>query len=260
MLAEACATVWSAASCRRACGRRRGVSRGRTGGPEVQALAFTIERSRSRCAGGARGRRAPRPHVPTLRLANPLTEAGQLLASPDRSSSRLERPERPPNCSRGLPAPRARAARRPRWCLPLCASPSSSSGEGAGAWRGRATSRRRSISRRRSRSPSLPRTPSSAARLAAATGDEAGCRNHAGRADATRQAPQEFGRLYVQAALGLLELALGRPETAISACFPPPSSRGHGVGEPNVVHWQVDLVEAYVRRASRRPRVSRSGS
>ena len=87
------------------------------------------------------------------------------------------------------------------------------------------------------------------ARLAAATGDEQGCRAHAARALALIDAhANELGRLYVLSALGLLELGLGNIRAAIDHLVRAQAlADSHGLAEPNVVHWQADLIEAYVR-------------
>ena len=87
------------------------------------------------------------------------------------------------------------------------------------------------------------------ARLAAAAGDERRCRDHAARAmtligthDIT------LGRLYVDSALGLLELGLGRVGAAIRILERARDlADRQGLAEPNIVHWQPDLIEAYVR-------------
>ena len=87
------------------------------------------------------------------------------------------------------------------------------------------------------------------ARLAAATGDEQGCRDHAARAiSLIDEHRNELGRLYVHSARGLLELGLGRMDAAIRQLeLARDLAESHGLGEPNVVHWQADLAEAYVR-------------
>jgi DNA-binding CsgD family transcriptional regulator len=58
----------------------------------------------------------------------------------------------------------------------------------------------------------------------------------------------EIGRLYVHSAFGLLELGLGRISAAIRQLeLVREVAERHRLGEPNVVQWQPDLVEAYVR-------------
>ena len=98
------------------------------------------------------------------------------------------------------------------------------------------------------------------ARLAAATGDEQRCRDHAAHALALiDEHDNELGRLYVHSALGLLELGLGRTEPAIRHLERARElAERHGLAEPNVVHWQADLIEAYVRaRRARSPHSTR---
>ena len=87
------------------------------------------------------------------------------------------------------------------------------------------------------------------ARLAAAVGDERRCRDLASHAMRLADEHQiEIGRLYVRAALGLLELGLGRIDAAIRELEQARDlAERHGLAEPNVVHWQADLIEAYVR-------------
>jgi DNA-binding CsgD family transcriptional regulator len=89
----------------------------------------------------------------------------------------------------------------------------------------------------------------SLARLAAAAGDEPRCRDHAARALALiDEHHNELGRLYVHSAVGLLELGLGRVAEAIQTLEGAQElARQHGLAEPNIVHWQADLIEAYVR-------------
>ena len=90
------------------------------------------------------------------------------------------------------------------------------------------------------------------ARLAAATGDERRCRDlvaHALRL--INEYDLELGRPYLDSALGLLELGLGRMESAIRHLQSVNDFAGrHALAEPNIVHWQADLVEAYVRAGS----------
>jgi DNA-binding CsgD family transcriptional regulator len=87
------------------------------------------------------------------------------------------------------------------------------------------------------------------ARLAAAAGEERRCRDHAGQAlKLIDKHHNELGRLYLQSALGLLELGLGHVEPAIRTLeCARDHAELHGIAEPNIVHWQPDLVEAYAR-------------
>jgi DNA-binding CsgD family transcriptional regulator len=86
------------------------------------------------------------------------------------------------------------------------------------------------------------------ARIEAARGDEDDCRRHAQRALALA-----YGRIgavvaSASAALGLLELGLGRPDEAIVHLEEIARlAAAHGLREPAVVQWAPDLVEAFVR-------------
>ena len=96
--------------------------------------------------------------------------------------------------------------------------------------------------------------PECLARLAATAGQEQRCRDHAAHAlSLIDPHHNELGRLYVHSALGLLELGLGRMDSAIRhlTCARDLAER-HGLAEPNVVHWQADLIEAHVARADNR--------
>lgn len=83
--------------------------------------------------------------------------------------------------------------------------------------------------------------------LAAAAGDAGECREHAARAT-TLQHGSQFGRLYIYSALGLLELSLDRVTPAIHNLERARDvAESNGMTEPNIVHWQADLIEAYAR-------------
>jgi DNA-binding CsgD family transcriptional regulator/tetratricopeptide (TPR) repeat protein len=89
------------------------------------------------------------------------------------------------------------------------------------------------------------------ARIEAVLGREEACRDHVAAAlDDARRLGMTAIENYAAAALGLLELGLGHPERAAAHLVE--CSRlelRHGLGLPTVVHWQADLVEAYVRSA-----------
>ncbi|MEZ5102356.1 MAG: AAA family ATPase [Thermoleophilia bacterium] len=87
------------------------------------------------------------------------------------------------------------------------------------------------------------------ARLDAATGDEAGCREALARAR-TIVEPAGIGSLltFACAVEGFLELGLGRVDEAIAALEEVERvTLEHGLEEPTLVPWAPDLVEAYVR-------------
>jgi DNA-binding CsgD family transcriptional regulator len=87
------------------------------------------------------------------------------------------------------------------------------------------------------------------AHVEAGQGREDDCRLHAGRAlELVEATGSESIRTYAWSSLGFLELTLGRPEQAR-----PHLERvtrlvvEHGLGEPGVVWWAPDLIEAYTR-------------
>lgn len=87
------------------------------------------------------------------------------------------------------------------------------------------------------------------ARAEAAAGREQATREHA---DQALKLAEQAGTLsittYARAALGLLELGLARPERAREQLAPLPElTLGHGLGEPGVVCWQPDWIEANIR-------------
>ncbi|MCA1707923.1 MAG: LuxR C-terminal-related transcriptional regulator, partial [Actinobacteria bacterium] len=87
------------------------------------------------------------------------------------------------------------------------------------------------------------------ARLAATAGDEQQCREHAAQAMSLIDSHNnELGRLYIDSALGLLELSLGRMTPAIEYLERARDlTQRHKLGNPNIVHWHADLIEAYIR-------------
>jgi DNA-binding CsgD family transcriptional regulator len=91
------------------------------------------------------------------------------------------------------------------------------------------------------------------ARLAAARGEERRCRRIVSRSlGLVREYRMELGRPYLGSALGLLELGLGRIEPAIRHLESVQAfAEQSGLAEPNIVHWQPDLVEAYARAGKR---------
>jgi len=86
------------------------------------------------------------------------------------------------------------------------------------------------------------------ARVEAAQGREEDCRAHIDRA--LEIAPLRIGAVvaYAVTTLGLLELGLGRSEEAIGLFEGlAPQVEERGLGEPAVIQWQPDLIEAYAR-------------
>lgn len=87
------------------------------------------------------------------------------------------------------------------------------------------------------------------ARVEAGRGREMECRRHAESALAIADSLGLASvRNYAHAAMGLLELGLGRPEVAITELERArETGRLHGVSEPTVIQFEADLIEAYVR-------------
>ena len=83
----------------------------------------------------------------------------------------------------------------------------------------------------------------------AGRGEATACRNHLARANAlVTRTGASSGHAYTGAALGLLELGLGRPDAAVAALEPVARfTKVNGLREPQVVQWAPDLVEALVR-------------
>jgi DNA-binding CsgD family transcriptional regulator len=87
------------------------------------------------------------------------------------------------------------------------------------------------------------------ARITAAAGDEQRCRDIVARGlSLVDEYGVELGRAYLDSALGLLELGLGRTEPAIRHLESVEDfAEQRALAEPNIVHWQADLIEAYIR-------------
>jgi DNA-binding CsgD family transcriptional regulator len=91
------------------------------------------------------------------------------------------------------------------------------------------------------------------ARVEAALGREAECRSHmAASLEIVDLLGAEIVRGYVACTLGLLELGLGRAEEAVAALEELAGFLGERpAGDPAVMQWPPDLVEAYVRLGRR---------
>jgi DNA-binding CsgD family transcriptional regulator len=87
------------------------------------------------------------------------------------------------------------------------------------------------------------------ARAEAATGREEATREHIDQAlSLAEQAGTGSIPTYARAVLGLLELGLSRPDRAAEQLAPlPDRTRQQGLGEPGVVCWQPDWIEANIR-------------
>ena len=82
----------------------------------------------------------------------------------------------------------------------------------------------------------------------AGRGEATSCRDHLARANAlVTRSGASSGHTATGAALGLLELGLGRPDLAVAALEPVARfTQVNGLREPQVVQWAPDLVEALV--------------
>jgi DNA-binding CsgD family transcriptional regulator len=87
------------------------------------------------------------------------------------------------------------------------------------------------------------------ARIEALLGREHECREHLTEAVVLARSSGIVASLaYASSVLGLLELGLGHPEEAIRALAPVAQrALAHGLEQPNVIPWQQDLIEAYIR-------------
>jgi DNA-binding CsgD family transcriptional regulator len=86
------------------------------------------------------------------------------------------------------------------------------------------------------------------ARIEAAKGDEISCREHAIRAIELGEHRIGAAVGFGLSALGLLELGLGRPEEAFDILGRLAMlASDRGLGEPNVVQWAPDFIEACIR-------------
>jgi DNA-binding CsgD family transcriptional regulator len=251
MLAEACLHCLLGAETRRAlAAAREAVSVAATASVGVQAysatmLAGALVMTGEREEAGALLDR----FLPVVRGGDPLTEAGELVSVAAQCYFWLDRREVASELLAWLIAS-ARAASAPAALL-LPLSCRAELDLRAGRWEVAAAQLDEiaHLGDEMAESVYAAYAFECLARLAAAAGDERRCRDHAAHAmTLIDKHHNELGRLYVQSALGLLELGLGHVAPAIRTLE---SARDlaerHGVTEPNIVHWQPDLVEAYAR-------------
>jgi len=187
--------------------------------------------------------------LPLLRAADPLAEAGQLVSLAAQCYFWLDRHDVASELLAELTGAARRASALAALVVPLCCR--AELDFRVGRWTV-ATARFEEaidLGEEMSQSVFAAYAPECLARLAAASGDEERCREHAAHAiDLIDRHRNELGRLYTVSALGLLELGLGRAEPAIGHLERARDlAERHGLEEPNVVHWQADLIEAYAR-------------
>lgn len=251
MLADACVARLLSADVRRAVAAARDACAvAARAGPAVEAFAGVMLASALVLSGDrAEAAALLDGFLPLLRHADPLTEAGELVTLAAQCYFWLERHDVACELLDRLTTSARRGSAPAALLWPLCCRAELDLRTGRWAIAAAHFEEAISLGEEMAQSVFAAYAPECLARLAAAAGDEPRCRAHA--AEAIRLIDQhrnELGRLYVHSALGLLELGLGRMEPAIrqlelaralaeERCF----------AEPNVVHWQADLIEAYVR-------------
>jgi len=251
MLAEACMDCFLGADLGRAVGAaREACDVAAYAGAGVQAFA-RVMLTVALCLRGDRveANRLVDGLVPVLRRADPMTEAGQLVSAAAQCCFWLERHELAAELLDGLIASARRTSGPAALLLPLCCRAELDLRVGRWTVAAAQLEEAAELGEEMGQPVFAAYALECLARLAAATGDEGGCRNHAAHAmRLVDRHGNELGRLYVHSALGLLELGLGRVEPAIRHLEPARDlAERHGLAEPNVVHWQADLIEAYVR-------------
>jgi len=191
--------------------------------------------------------------LPALRMADPLTEAGELVTYPAHSFAWLERYDVAADLLDRMIdfARRASAPATLPWPLTCRAELDLRLGRWAPA--AARSDEARSLAEEFGQHPALAFALDCRARLDAMTGDESSCRRHSARALQLADEHQtEPFRAYIHATLGLLELGLGHPEAAVDRFeIVRGLAAGHGLAEPSVIQWQADHVEACLRAGRR---------
>jgi DNA-binding CsgD family transcriptional regulator len=219
--------------------------------PHVQAYAALM----LACALIMTGERAKASNLldgflPVLRKADPLTESGMLVGLAAQCYSWLERHDIASELLATLIASARNASTPAALLLPL--SCRAELDLRAGRWPVAAAQLDEitHLGYQLAESIYASRAIESLAWLAAAAGDERRCHHHVAHAMRLidEQGGKELGRLCLDSALGLLELGLGRMGPAIQNLeHARELAERRGLREPNIVHWQADLVEAYAR-------------
>ena len=251
MLAEACLNCISSGDVRTALATaRKAMALADLADPGVRVfaaskLAYALTVTGERAAAVALLDRV----LPALRGVDPLSDAGEMMTSAARCYSWLERYDvatefldrlitsaRKASAPASLPRPLAVRAevdvRTGRWVIAKAhAEEAVCLGQELG------------------QSAIVPFGMNWLAFLRAAAGDEQGCRQYAAHAQRLVELHKfEPARMFIQSTLGLLELGLGRVSPAIDHLVTVREiAERHGLREPSVVHWQPDLIEAYVR-------------
>ncbi len=251
MLAEACVGCFLSADFRSAAANARDAfDLAARASPGVQAFAgvmlaaalvFDGERAQASALLDS--------FLPLLRLADPLSEAGELVSVAAQCYFWLDRYDIASELLTKLTESARKASAPSSLLVPLCCRAELDMRVGRWPIASAQFHEAADLGEEMADSVFAAYAPECLARLAAAAGQEQLSRDHAARALSLID-PQhnEFGRLYVHSALGLLELGLGRMDAAMEHLA---SARDlaeqHGLAEPNVVHWQADLIEAHIR-------------
>lgn len=187
--------------------------------------------------------------LPMLRAADPLTEAGELIAIAAQCYFLLDRYDIASELLGRLISSARSASAPAALVLPLSCSAELDFRLGRWTVADAKFQEAASLGEEIAQSVYAAYAFEGLARLAAAVGDEQRCRDQAERALCLiDEHHNELGRLYILAALGLLELGCGRIEPAIRHLERARDlAERNALDEPNVVHWQADLAEAYVR-------------
>jgi DNA-binding NarL/FixJ family response regulator len=251
MLAEACMDRFLSADIPVALAIARDASGVATqAGPGVQAFAGVMLGAALLLNGERASASALLDRLlPSLRGAEPLTEAGELISYAAQCYFWLERYDVAADLLAGLIAVARRASAPAALVLPLSCRAELDLRQGRWTVAAAQFEEAAHLSEEIAQSVFVAYAPECLARLAAARGDEKRCREHAAHAlSLIDEHHNELGRLYVHSALGLLELGLGRIERAIRYLeLARDLAETRGLAEPNVVHWQGDLIEACVR-------------
>ena len=251
MLAEACMNCFLGADVHKAMTTAHDAcALAARAGPAVQAfagvmLAGALVLSGERAQAAAQLDR----FLALLRQADPLSEAGELVSIAAQCYFWLDRCDLACDLLTGLTASARKASAPAALLLPLCCRAELDLRVGRWAMAAAQFEEAAHLGDEMAHSVFAAYALECLAHLAAATGDEQSCRDHAAHALALiDKHHNELGRLYVHSALGLLELSLGRIQPAIRRLEQARDlAELHGLVEPNVVHWQADLIEAYVR-------------
>lgn len=249
MLAEAALDCIPSADIRRAVTvAQEARDLARPADPAAQAAAMAVLASTLALNGRRREAAALLDDcLPLLREADPLGEASELVANAAGSCTWVERDDLGAELLDRL-ITSARTASAPT-TLPYPLALRAELNLRLGHWALAATQAQEAVelSEEMGQDTVATMTLCFLARLAAAEGDERRCRGIVARGmSLVDEHRMELGRPYLDSALGLLELGLGRIGPAIRhlECVQD-FAEERGLVEPNIVRWQPDLVEAY---------------